>query len=315
MLICLQSPEYENSHGLVTKEEAVEYLKTVLEIPEPVTMREQNAYDLLCEVQRRTRLTQPFNNVIYLQEGIKAPSQQENKDIMKKKQGGGCLCINSFTRAVLEVMGYEVYNPGASFPKERTTLYETHLGLVAKNVTHEGSLHLVEPGTVRPIVEPIPLDFHRVSPIYRLITSQVRLFKDCPTVVKLCTPVVVQSGLREDANIYMEEGQAWRALITYHLNQPPSLETYYKISAMLSSNPEILPGLMHGVFIMGFSGNLWTEIRGNTFIRYDKDGRNIYRKMESDGEIIDTARKYFPQYSESDLKRAIDCCRNYKNSK
>ncbi|XP_071821311.1 uncharacterized protein [Apostichopus japonicus] len=294
----------------LTKEEAVMYLEKVLDIPNPLLQIEkQGKFNFLCEVQRRTKMVQPFTVLTYITPEYqgRSPSQQQVKDMMLNKQGGGCPQINTFTKAVLQRMGYEAYNIGGTLNKDRTPVYQSHVGLIVQNVTEKGSLHLVEPGSRLPIFDPVPLNFARMSQVYQIIGHGIRFFRECPGIVRLCIPIREETGDPNiDANVYNVDGVMWKTFITYDIIKESKWEYCYLIGDMLARNVCLIPEGHKDLFVCGFSRGLWTIIKGKIYIQYDSNGKDTIKTFRTNEEVIENTNWCFPQYSKDILRRYIE---------
>lgn len=291
----------------LTKEEAIFYLQNILDIQDPISLAKKHRFDFLCEVQRQTKIVQPFTTVSFLPDfsELRAPTKEEVKEAMFQKQGGGCLQINSVTRAVLRQLGYEAYIVSATLPKDRANAYEGHIGLIVKDVTKKGSMHLVEAGTRHPILNPIPLDFKRASPEYQLVGHPIKLFRDSPSIVKLCMPVSKGRDITRDANLYHEDGKMWRGMITYRTLESQDWKYCRRLAEILSKDANIIPDVHREIIGFGYSRGLWTVIKGKMFVQYDSKGKETIKQFRTDEEVIENFNSCFPQYSKETLQNVI----------
>lgn len=308
--LCLnQQTAYKDQRNQfpLTKEEAIVYLEKVLQIPHPLKqLKTLNKFEFLCKVQRQTKIVQPFTLLHYIL-GTSCPSMEQTKKMMFERQGGGCVQINMFTKVVLQRLGYKAYAVGGSLLKMRTPVYTGHCGFLVQDVTHDGSLHLVELGTPLPILHPILLNFPRTSTVHQLINHRIRLFRDCPGIVRLCLPIGKEWNPQTDGNIYNEEGELWRTMIIYRVLEELDLEYCCRMLDILARDAMLIPDAHKELVIFGYSSSgLWTEIKGKSFVQYHKSGQQIIKDLNTNEEVVKNANRCFPQYSKDLLQFIVE---------
>ena len=85
-------------------------------------------------------------------------------------RGGLCFALNVFMKSLLEALGYNVFFITGAIHNH----LENHVLTVARDVTRNGSQHLVDVGSGIPTPLPIPLDFVDESPVYSSSFIQYR---------------------------------------------------------------------------------------------------------------------------------------------
>lgn len=298
----------------LTQTEAIFYVENVLQIPNPSERMSESPLQLLGEIQKQTKLLIPFTNVVFIKDKGKPFTLTDSKRLMFQKEGGTCIVINSFTWAVLQQLGYETYLIGGSLPKSRSLLFDAHNGIIVQNLTSDGSFHLVEPGTMHPILEPIPLNFTRVSPVYQLTSYPIRFFKQGPGILKMCMPAPEQNEFRISDDILLENGEKWKCLITYRTLQPLSLSYCFQLAQRIITESNLVPDMHKELAIFGFSGGKLTNIKGQQFVQYRHDGFPEVMKLDLD-KTVDIAHQHFPQYSHKYLEQVHQYFTGSENQK
>ncbi|KAJ8023928.1 hypothetical protein HOLleu_36507 [Holothuria leucospilota] len=293
----------DNAEVSVTKEEAINFVEKVLELHNPIAAVTKNPLEFLQELHKKLRYSVPFTNLSYATKaGLQTVDPKQKKDLLFRQQGGLCFDVFPLIKAVFQHLGYKPFLISAGIPSSRTRVTESHVGLVVKDITYPGSVHLVETGTRHPILQPVALDFSSVSQEYHLGLYPVRFFKDGPGIVKMCSPNNDDNGFSK----IKFEGEKWKVLITYRLLQHRSTHDCYNVVNYLAKNNNDLPEVRNQLFIFGFSQGLPTSIVGNQFFQYSKNGLNKKKRtLRNDSEIIKTVQEHFPQYSTEKLEEGL----------
>lgn len=293
----------DNAEVSIAKEEAINFVEKVLESDNPIAEVTKNPLEFLQELHKKFRYSVPFTNLSYVTKGgFQTVDPKQKKDVLFRRQGGACFDTVPLIKAVLKHLGYKTFLISAGIPSSRTRLTDSHVGLVVKDITCPGSVHLVETGTRHPIPQPVALDFSTVSQEYHLGLYPVRFFKDGPGIVKMCSPDIGDSGCSK----IKFEGEMWNVLITYRLLQRRSTQDCNNVINYIVKNKDELPEMRSQLFIFGFSQGLPTSIFGNQFSQYGKNGLNKKKRtLQNDSEIIKTVQQHFPQYSTEKVEGAL----------
>ena len=144
-----------NSKGLVSREEAVDFLVNRLKIRDAEVLLETGQRRALLE-QYKTRYMQtlPFQNIYLLAFDCawKTPSQEDSIKSILAGTGGLCIDHNTSTSHILRALGYET-----QLCEGQVQTLGDHVAVVVKNVEVDGDLFLVDLGIGFPLFKPIQI--------------------------------------------------------------------------------------------------------------------------------------------------------------
>lgn len=265
---------------------------------------------LLTSLAERLKLLTPFTNIHFFHEPFPAPDER-GKEHMLAGQGGTCLDINPFTKALLDWLGYTTTSVIASIPEVRYK--DSHIGTLVHDAIYPGSLHLIEPGTRNPIFQPISLNFTGESPLYRGHHLQNKFFKskDEEKLIWCTKPSKkIMKDLRDYQILLDKKGEPWHIHLIYDLlglNNPRKLFNDY-LTNVARHQDTFPPGLGHFVF-NAFDRNLIVNITGTSdkivAKWFDRYGLCKHNEMQPN-EFVEFFGKSFPQYSNQMLVNAFE---------
>ncbi|KAJ8041460.1 hypothetical protein HOLleu_12283 [Holothuria leucospilota] len=286
----------------LTKLEALTYLEHVLGIPDPISLLNKNKVAFLQELMQQTMLKIPFTNIPSFREGkFKGLSLKEIKEAVFKREGGNCLALNTFTGAVLECLGFDVYLIGGSAQQWKVPLLNTHTAVIAKHLTSPGSLHLLDVGN-RYFFPLTALDFDRISQVYPMKKWQYRFFQVSPGVVQLTRKCEPPKPGRADGLIYAESDEYWEVLMTFQTSTPMKLAECQYQNDLITQNPEMAHRVVDGFLLISYPNNLLFNITNNYCMIEMETGDTEVTQVKNSLQVVDTILKYFPQYSRNLLE-------------
>ncbi|KAJ8040740.1 hypothetical protein HOLleu_15127 [Holothuria leucospilota] len=147
----------------LTRDEAISFITDVLGVPRIIYISEGDKLFFLNEIIGAFQREIPFQTITacgIAREDRHLPTWSEIKKDVFNKTGGICYQLHVFLKELLAALGYEIY-----YVKATIIMPFDHIGLVVKNVTHNGSKHLVEAAGF-PTFQAIPLDFEGFSEVY-----------------------------------------------------------------------------------------------------------------------------------------------------
>lgn len=293
----------------LTDEEALNFLENILHIPKPLELLERDHLEFLNVFLLHMHTEIPFTNIQINSRILDRdyfPSFEEGKKAMFARQGGNCLIINFFTKAILDLLGYKTFHIGANNPGD--TEFDSHISTIVCDLTFPGSRHLVDPGMVRPLYEPIPLDFHDESKIYQFNYLKCKLFKVDHGMVHLCS--FIPEGQAAPSPVVIDsEGMSWRIQISYRPNLKRSREYFYQKMHERLGFPSIMPEIFRSIgiftrrdgrnFVLGHLDDLF----GVKYMHEDPSQSDI--NVLTKEEYLNFIEKELPQFPRSLVEKAI----------
>ncbi|KAJ8032862.1 hypothetical protein HOLleu_22931 [Holothuria leucospilota] len=291
----------------LTKEEALCFVEKVLDIPTPENLIHANKEYFIREFVRQVNLNIPFTNVPFItNKGLTTLSLNECKEAMFTRQGGNCVIISSFVKAVIELLGIDCYTIGGSLYRWKNPVFEDHLAVIVQNVTFPGSLHLLDLGT-RYFFEPVPLDFDRVSPVYQCRHFPYRFFHVSAGVVQLCRKYKLsKKGPNHLRLIYVENDEWWEVLTTFRTLQPKCLLNGLELNRLIAEDRNLTSLSGSDILLFGYPNGLSVDITTKRCLTMSENGLTEMVKMTSPRNVIETVQKYFPQYSYLQVEAVVN---------
>lgn len=160
----LSEQEQAASYNL-TKEEARSFLEKVLSITDSHQKIAEDRLAFLNIIMHTMHHTIPYQNLTRCSVPHKdrhAPSFSVIMEHMFKKYGGTCKILQTFFKCLIDALGYRADFCNVMVP----SINQDHVGIIAHDLTSDGSRHIVDVGCVYPTFEAIPLDFEDESPVY-----------------------------------------------------------------------------------------------------------------------------------------------------
>ncbi|PIK33837.1 hypothetical protein BSL78_29343 [Apostichopus japonicus] len=99
----------------LTKEEALSFLENVLEIPNPEELIERDPMAFLNTYIYNMITKLPFTNLPHVSQPMNDkhnPTFEECKMAILRREGGHCFYKNTFSKALLDLMGYDTFHVG-----------------------------------------------------------------------------------------------------------------------------------------------------------------------------------------------------------
>lgn len=299
----------------LTKEEALSFLENVLKIPNPEELIERDPMAFLNTYIYNMITKLPFTNLPHVSQPMNDkhnPTFEECKMAILRREGGHCFYKNTFSKALLDLMGYDTFHVGGNNVGEDQ--FDTHCGIVVCNLTFPGSLHLAEPGTRRPLYQAIPLDFKTESQVYKFHFMRSKFFKREHGILLWCAEAADETAPSE--HVLESEGTFWKVQLIYRLNTRRDRAFYLEKGGYRFGIPGLVPTIHQTAFLVGYEGNRILSIvyqrnlaamgcLAAMRIEYEDPAKNEFQLL-TDKEVLEAILLHFPQYSKQLVQRAID---------
>lgn len=268
----------------------------------------ENSLALLNNIIDQINKVIPFTNIHFFSSSL--PVWNCTPDIQKhhmlSRQGGTCIWVNPFTKAILDRLGYKTYHICGFNPGDGTN--DTHISIIVEDVTHPGSRHLVDPGTRRPLCAAIPLDFDKESPVYKFHYMRSKFFRD-GDFLTWCAQTPMNTGSKQV--MYDSEGQKWHKQVNFWLTEKrhwhPFVDTwkmFFQVCNVHKAPP------FNGLIFFAYLDDKIVSVLalGGKFITYFLE-EDSYEKVEmTKSQLLELLQTNFPQYSESKLREVFENC-------
>ncbi|XP_071812750.1 uncharacterized protein [Apostichopus japonicus] len=288
----------------LTKSEAIHFLEKVLKVPNPVKLCQENKISFLKKVTEGMNRALPFSNVVLLgrdRDLRVAPSLEECKQEVKALRGGSCFIVNTFNKALLELMGFRCHHvPG----NDSDSIYNgTHVGLIVVDLRYPGSRDIVEAGTTKPLFDAIPLDFKDESPEYQFGHVRSKFFREEQRVGWYKE---IEKDSQKTRNVMIKGGKKWEKLMEYEVDVLVPFPMMVKMHSVVWPSAKIIPEIHGDVMVVGYSGSDFVKIRGKYVSIIDKHLRECSKVAKTKEELIGVFQEYFPQFTKEMVVSAID---------
>ncbi|XP_071811175.1 uncharacterized protein [Apostichopus japonicus] len=293
----------------LSKAEVFSFLENVLAMSKPNELLERDRHEFLARFTLLMNTKIPFSNLHIISTPnlvtFRLPTLQECKEALLQGYGGNCFYINMFTKALLDLLGFKTFHVGANNPGD--TLFDSHVSTIVCDLSHPGSQHLVDPGTIRPLFEAIPLDFEKESPVYQFNYVKVKFFKRDHGILLSCSQV--PEPKKASRNIFEDEGCFWKIELIYRLHVPRSRAHWLDRIKYVYNFPSLDPRIHEVVCIFGFIGDRCAALcsDGKLFAMKleHSDPSDVEVRFLSREEFVALVQKEFPQYPLRMIENAI----------
>ena len=244
----------------------------------------------------------PFHNINLLNlspEQRHVPTWEEMKADMMQGRGGLCYTMSVFMKSLLEALEFRT----SFLPCAVRGFTDNHIATVVFDLTGNGSRHLVDP-TAYPTFAAIPLDFVEESPVYEHSYLQYKFVKKADIVYRLhrssastkSSPGVVLERLSDNQWVQVCDINLTPRELSYF---QPSMHTVFTV-----------PG-KNSPFLVNFRAVLFTDLKlvafKNKILLLEREDHSVEEvEMASHEEMIRTVVKYFPQFTEAKVAKAVD---------
>lgn len=288
----------------MTKSEAISFLKGTLNISNPEQLFKDDKIAFLNHLTELMCKANPFSNVVLLgrpRDQRIAPPLEECKREVIARRGGSCFIVNTFNKAMLELIGYKCHHIPGNDPVSQYNA--THAGLMVVDLRYPGSKDIVEAGTRRPIFEAIPLDFDTESPEYQFGHMRSKFVRE-DGLVAWYKEIDKNSPRRK--NVLFKNGKKWEKQMVYDVNMSVPLSTMVKLNSVVWPSADLVPEVHGNILVTGYSGPNFVSISGKYISIIDETLKERTKVAQSKEELVSVFQEYFPQFTEEMVVHAID---------
>ncbi|KAJ8036105.1 hypothetical protein HOLleu_19976 [Holothuria leucospilota] len=291
----------------LTKEEAFSFVENVLGLEHPDTLFKTDPLKNLTKIAERIKKLSPFTTMAFWDGSLFQLNDDYCKHHMFHGHGGGCLVINPFTRAVLEHLGYTTYDVCARVVASTDAL---HLSTIVCDLSYPGSVHLVEPGTVRPLFHPIALDFEQESSVYEVFGLRNKFFKrNDGNVVWCMEPLPKMLNRLGDHEVIQDSaGTKWQIFLIYLLQRKMATYHFSKYWNKVIRGKGYIPprtnGFAYNAYKHGHLIHVFADKQKIFVQTLRKDATEEIRELTKE-ELLKLFEKNFPGFPSRMVGRAI----------
>ena len=290
--------------NMLTKEESVQFITKVLGMQDPLAAFERNKHAFLDRVVSLIQEKIPFQGITLMAKPLierRKPTAEEVKAIMMEGNGGICYDFNLFTYYLLKSLGYNVHLNICQV-LFNGQLADNHLINLVTNLRKEGDMYLVDTGCARPTFRAIDLGFTEESQVYcdsftryKFVKegNRIRRFHDCLSA-ELVSPKPMSDTKRDAFQIFYE----------FEIKPTTDHVIFNKIFDDIYTNPDL--SVFHrSLRALHFpDGKLVVIV--NSRLAIEKEQRDVSVTVFKDDEQLKRGyMKYFPQFGEATVKKAI----------
>ena len=287
----------------ITSEEAFSLLADVLCIPEPEKKLEVNRVAFFGEFMKAMYHHIPWQTISILStppQERHLPTPAEIRNDIPTKIGGLCYTRDVFAIGLQRALGYDVILVPSTF----LTNKDSHIVLIAENLTGPGSKHLADVGLSVPSFRPIPLDFEETSPEYQDSYLRYRFVRRGDDVIRQHSFETDPTGYGKDLKDSKEDG--WFSYITIHVKRPVDVAHFTPTVGRAYTNVKSGLNILYTIHCCAYPNGRLVYIKNTTFMIQDEEGRVQKSYLRSRDEMVAAFARHFPQIPEKMIQAAID---------
>ena len=230
----------------------------------------------------------------------RVPTWEDIRAAVMGGYGGLCYTLSVFMNALLTALGYDMYLAGGSVYYDS----DTHVIVIARNLTTRGSLHLVDLSGF-PTFGAIPLDFENESPVYH---NSVHLYKFIRVNSKIIWRMHRQDLEQERPLVHGRECfvDGWRRFCQINIT-PRDLPSFYDTMVAVYTKPELNATpffkTLHAVW---YPGSKMVAVRNCAFKVEHEQGKEEKKGISTREEMTMIMTTHFPNMLVSHLAQALD---------
>ena len=284
----------------LTTNEAMSFLRQVLGMSSPEHRLQTNRESFLADLVRSFHdhlHWQSFSLFSTPSHERHIPTAAELKRNMFAGLGGVCYDLAFFGLMLLRALGFQAELLSCGF----LDLKDLHACTLVKDLTKEGSRHLIDFGNAYPSWRVFPLDFQKSSPEYHDSFLRYRFVLEDGVLIRQHR---VETDPEWGPHFKDHTKDGWYNFFYIHVNNAvdvsyfhEAMETIYSLTCELAA--------MKSPMLFSYSGGRLLAIRGSTLMIEDEGGvvrKTYFRSIE---EITEAFSKHFPQFSLEMIKAAL----------
>ncbi|KAJ8036106.1 hypothetical protein HOLleu_19977 [Holothuria leucospilota] len=291
----------------LSKEEAFSFVENVLGLEHPDTLFKTDPLKNLTKIAEGIKKVSPYTTMSFWDGSLYQLNDYYFKHRMIHGHGGGCVVINPFTKAILDHLGYTTYDVSARVVASSDAF---HLSTIVCDLSYPGSIHLVEPGTIRPLFHPIALDFEQESSVYEVYGLRNKFFKRNDGNVVWCMEPLPKmlNRLGNHEVIQDSAGTKWQIFLIYMLQRKMGRCHFNEYWHKVIRGKRYIPPRTNGfVYVAYKNGDLIHVFAGKQKIfvqTLHKDATEEAQELTKE-ELLRLFEKNFPGFPTRMVGRAI----------
>lgn len=248
----------------------------------------------------------PFSTAHLFAQPLRLLSDDLGKYHLLSGNGGTCNTINPFTKALLGHIGYKVIDVVGSTCEDEDI--NDHISNIVCDVSFPGSKHLLEVGSRHSLLQTIPLNFEKESPIYVFNNMAHKFVKENKSVKWYIRSDQRDTSMQQERNNVNKGNGKWKFAIQYGLEKPNGRYLFNKYSQSVVNGQRIVsPGIRIFVFNINIQEkhiNVFASKERIEVITTMKHGRNDKVDMNSE-ELGEFFKQHFPSFSQRLLQKIV----------
>ncbi|KAJ8028728.1 hypothetical protein HOLleu_31045 [Holothuria leucospilota] len=292
----------------LSRREAFSFVENVLGLEHPDTLFKTDPIQNLTKIAERMKKVSPFTTMQFFDGSPFQINDEYCKGHMLHGHGGGCIFINPFTKALLEQLGYKTNDVPARVVASTDAF---HISTLVCDLCYPGSLHLIEPGTVRPIFHPISLHFEQESTVYEVFGLRNKFFKRSDGNLVWCMepfPKMLER-LGDDEVIQDSAGKKWQIFLIYSLQEKKMgryhfNKYWHKLIRGQGYIPPRTHGFVHNAYKDGDLINFFANKEKKFVQIMHEDSTEEVRELKKE-ELLTFFEDKFPGFPTRMLARAV----------
>ena len=260
----------------LSKVEAMNFLEKVLGIDNPEVKLSTDKCTFLNELVRSYVERIPFQNIHLLAKAYNGkyhvPLWPEIKEAMLSGCGGICFTVGVFMKVLLQTLGYDVY-----FVPCEVQSPSDHISTVVRNLSHEGSEHLVDV-IGYPNFTIFPLDFTETSSVYNF---------------SFCTHYFKKVGEKTIQRYNVKDMDGREHLFATFSIEPHELQHFLLSMKNIYTNPDE-SHFLQMIMAVSFHGGKCVAMRGSTLLQEDEHC-TLQKTIIDSKTTAGVLKKHFPQ--------------------
>ncbi|XP_071501060.1 uncharacterized protein [Diadema antillarum] len=274
----------------MTMEEALWFISDVLDVTSPESRLKADRPTFLQDLIDAWKQHIPFQSVSAIavpQQQRHLPSFEEIKKDVFAKIGGLCYVHNVFFYVFMQTLGYNVTLVTCDI-----SFADSHVIIMAHNLTSEGSMHMVDVGSGYPTFTAVPCDFERESPEYHDSFLRYRFVRDGDLIIRQHhADTDPRAALWPDR---VKDG--WYSFIYIHYKEPKKISYFDAVMTRIYTTVLPSPPYLSSPRCMTWPNRRLVCIKDATLLQEIEKGHVQKSYFRSPDEILTAFAKHFPDF-------------------
>ncbi|XP_071953979.1 arylamine N-acetyltransferase, pineal gland isozyme NAT-3-like [Antedon mediterranea] len=284
---------------MLTKDDAIDFVRSVLKIEDVEEKFKKDQYALLCSITKKYVHTEPFQNLTLLatkHEERHCPTLDEIQKDIYSTVGGLCFHHNVFMKYLLESLGYQVHFIACDirFPGN-------HVAVLVKELIKPGDSYYVDVGCGYLIEQPISMQFDEKSQIYHQGFIRYQFVRKNGVIQRIQTIAKFRPVLQKE----ITKERNWFVFLEMTL-EPRELDYFSEAMRKVYTVRNAHSGwFLNDIRMVHKAQGKLVALKNTTFFSENENNELVDTTLLSKNDLIKWVEKYTPQIAVSNINPAV----------